>query len=98
MFEERRIRLSAPEIAHAEAGVPVSPIRALADDLAFDPEVGMESGSPRVVHAMDRPDPAIGREVRRVLRMPILRVRDERPSVARPLELGIGHSGHALST
>jgi hypothetical protein len=94
MFEERRIRLSALGVAHAETGVPVPPIRALADDLAFDPELGVEGRSPRVVHAMDRPDPAIGREVGRVLRMPILRVRDERPSVARLLELCIGHRRH----
>jgi len=98
MFEKRRIRLSALGIAHAETGVPVPPIRTLADDLAVDPELGVEGGSPRVVHAMDRPDPAVGREVGRVLGMPILRVHDERPSVARPLELGIGDRGHVLST
>src|SRR5256884_4268705 len=46
---------------------------------------------------LDRPDPAVDREVRRVLRMPILGVDDEGPCFQRLPELRVRHRRHVLS-
>jgi len=97
MFEERRVRLPALGVAHAEARVPVSSIGPLAHDLALHSKIRVEGGPPGVVHAMDGPDPTIDREVRGVLRMPILRVSDEGPSLEGLLELRVRDGRHLLS-
>ena len=97
VFEERGVRLPTLRVAHAEPRIPVTSVGSLAHDLAFDAEVGMEGSTPRVVHAVDGPDPPVGGEVWRVLRMPILRVDDEGPSFQALAQLGVGDGWNLLS-
>ena len=49
----------------------------------------MELGPPRLVHAVDRPGPAVLGEVRRDRRVPVLRVDDQRVGSPRGADLGL---------
>ena len=88
-------RLGAGDrVAHREAAVAVLAARALAHRLAGDDEAGMQLGAPRVAHAVHRPRPAVGDEVRRARRVPVLGVHDGRPGRDRGRDLVVDGVDH----
>ena len=78
--------LARARVAHRERGVAVLAVGALVDDprVRRHVEVRVEGRAPRVLDAVVGPDPAVLREVRRVLGMPVLGEHDERAGRRRP--------------
>ena len=72
-------RLAGLRIAHAEAGIAVLAVAALAHDGPTDDEVRIELGAPRPLTQWTGQMPAVLLEVRRGFRVPVLGVEDARP-------------------
>src|SRR5918996_5721287 len=86
-MQGRRRRRPLGGVADAEAAVAVLALRALPDDVADDPEHGMELGAPGPLDAVHGPDPTVLLEVRGRWRVPVLRVNDRRASALRRVDL-----------